>query len=143
MNMLKKQWKLWMLTLVMLVFTSGVVLAAPKSDIGIIDTQQVLQAHPDMEGARQKMQLEEQRAQQDFETNAKDLANEAKEQYIQNLQQKLAKLQQEMMEPIGKKIDAAIKKVAESKGLSVVLDRSGVVRGGTDITQDVIKEIVK
>lgn len=141
--MMNKQWKLWILTLVMVVFTSGVALAAPKSDIGVIDTQRILQAHPDMQGAQQKMQLEEQRAQQDFEANAKNLPDAEKEKYIQKLQQNLAKIQQDTMEPIAKKIDEVIKKIASSKGLSIVLNSSGVVTGGQDITEDVLKEIAK
>ena len=141
--MLKKQWKLWLLTLMMVIFTSGVVLAAPKTDIGIIDTQRILQAHPAMDGVRQKMQLEEQRAQQDFETNAKSLTDAEKEKYIQKLQDNLVKMQEEMMDPIISKIDAAIVKIAESKGLTIVLNNNGVVRGGQDITQEVITEISK
>lgn len=141
--MLKKQWKLWILTLLLVVLASGVALAAPKSYIGVINTQKVLDTHPDMEGANQKMQLEEQRAQQDFAANAKDLPEAEKEQYIQKLQEQLSQVQQTVMEPIAKKLDAAIQKVADSKGLTIVLNTTGVVRGGQDITEDVIKELGK
>ena len=45
------------------------------------------------------------------------------------------------MEPIKQDIDDNIKKVAEAKGLQVVLDKSAVVYGGTDVTQDVINKL--
>ena len=131
------------LTFVMCFALMSPAMAKAQGNIGIIDTQKILQAHPDMEGARQKMQLEEQKAKQDYEDNGKSLPEAEKEQYIQKLQQQLAKMEHETMGPIGTQIDAAIKKVAEEKGLTVVLDKGGVITGGTDITEDVVKEISK
>ena len=131
------------LTFVMCFALMSPAMAKAQGNIGIIDTQKILQAHPDMEGARQKMQLEEQKAKQDYEDNAKDLPDAEKQQYIQKLQQQLAKMEHETMGPIGTQIDAAIKKVAEVKGLTVVFDKGEVITGGTDITEDVVKEISK
>ena len=131
------------LTLIMCFALMSPVMAKAQGNIGIIDTQKILQAHPDVEGARQKMQLEEQKAKQDYEENAKNLPDAEKEQYIQKLQQQLAKMEHETMGPIGTQIDAAIKKVVEEKGLTVVLDKGNVITGGTDITEDVVKEISK
>ena len=45
------------------------------------------------------------------------------------------------MDPVLKKIEAAIKKVADKKGLSVVVEKSTVVYGGVDITDDVAKSM--
>ena len=45
------------------------------------------------------------------------------------------------MEPIENSIQDAVKKVAEKKGLSVVIEKGAVVYGGQDVTQDVIKEL--
>lgn len=47
------------------------------------------------------------------------------------------------MEPFQKSIEDSVKSVAEAKGLSVVLEKSSVVYGGQDITQDVIKKLSK
>ena len=47
------------------------------------------------------------------------------------------------MEPMAKSVAESVKKVAEEKGLSVVLEKGAVVYGGTDITQDVIKQVSK
>ena len=56
---------------------------------------------------------------------------------MQRLQQK----NEELMEPIENSIQDAVKKVAEKKGLSVVIEKGAVVYGGQDVTQDVIKEL--
>ena len=42
-----------------------------------------------------------------------------------------------------KSIDAAVKKIADNKGLAVVIAKDAVVYGGQDITDDVVKEITK
>ena len=52
------------------------------------------------------------------------------------LQQK----EQDLLAAIQKKLDDAVKQVAEAKGLSVVLDKNAVVYGGQDITDDVMKK---
>jgi outer membrane protein len=45
------------------------------------------------------------------------------------------------MDPVIKNIEAAIKKVADKKGLSVVVDKNTVIYGGTDITDEVSKSM--
>ena len=50
---------------------------------------------------------------------------------------------QDLLDPVQKKIEAAVKSVAEAKGLSVVLVKDSVVYGGQDITQDVVKKLSK
>ena len=59
------------------------------------------------------------------------------------VQQRLAQKNQELMEPFQKSIENSVKSVAEAKGLSVVLEKSSVVYGGQDITQDVINKLSK
>ena len=45
------------------------------------------------------------------------------------------------MEPLLKKVEEQIKKVADKKGLSVVVDKSTVIFGGVDITDEVAKSL--
>ena len=40
-------------------------------------------------------------------------------------------------------IEDAVKKVADQKGLAVVITKEAVIYGGQDITQDVIKALAK
>ena len=71
------------------------------------------------------------------------MSEEEKANFYQQTQEKLAQKQQALIEPIQKKVEAEVKAVAESKGLQVVIDKSAVVYGGTDITQDVIRKMAK
>jgi len=48
-----------------------------------------------------------------------------------------------LVEPIRRAVEASIKKVADKKGLAVVIDKMAVVYGGQDITQDVIADLGK
>ena len=50
---------------------------------------------------------------------------------------------QDLLDPVQKKIEDAVKSVAEAKGLSVVLVKDSVIYGGQDITQDVVKKLSK
>jgi outer membrane protein len=68
--------------------------------------------------------------------------NEKRDYYAQT-QQRLQQKNQELMERITKSVEESVKKVAEQKGLSVVLDKGAVVYGGVDITQDVLKQVSK
>ena len=79
-------------------------------------------------------------AKSDFDAKAPSLNDQDKEKYYQELQQGLMQKQQSMLLPIYDKIEAAVKAVADEKGLSIVIDKSTVVYGGLDITEDVKKK---
>ena len=58
---------------------------------------------------------------------------------LQNVQTSMK--EKELMDPVLKKIETTIKKVADKKGLSVVVDKNTVVYGGLDITDEVSKAL--
>lgn len=64
-----------------------------------------------------------------------------KQRYYAQLQDRLAQKEREVMAPVLDKVTAAIKKVADSKGLTIVVDKQTVLYGGVDITDDVIKNL--
>jgi len=121
---------------------SGIASAA-SSNVGVVDYRQVGSSHPQLQSANAEMQKAVQDAQKEFEEKSKNMSDQEKNDYYQQTQQRLQQKNQELMEPIQKSIEENVKKVAEKKGLSVVLDKSAVVYGGTDITQDVINSISK
>ena len=45
------------------------------------------------------------------------------------------------MDPLLKQINDTIQKIAQKKGLSVVVDKSSVIYGGADITDEVAKAL--
>lgn len=87
------------------------------------------------------MQKEVKAASDEFKEKSANMNDKDRQEYYQQTQQRLANKQKELLQPIFNKIDEAIKSVAEAKGLSVVLDKSSVVYGGQDITNDVIQKM--
>lgn len=120
---------------------TGGVASAASSAVGVIDYRQVMSQHPGLEAANAQMQKEVETAQQDFEAKSAEMNDQQKAEYYQQTQQRLAQKQADLIDPLSKQVEATVKTVAESKGLSVVIDKGVVVYGGQDITQDVIKKL--
>lgn len=124
---------------------SGSKLAAaagnPSSNIGVVNSNLVFQQHPDLAKIDQQMQGEVDQAKKDFEAKSATMNDKEKQDYYSQTQQRLQLKQQELIAPIRDQINAGIKSVADAKGLTIVIDKSTVVYGGQDITDDVVKQI--
>ena len=94
-----------------------------------------------MATAQAAMQAEVEQAKKDFDEKTATMNDKEKQDYYAQVQQRLTLKQQELITPIFDKVTAAIKAVADAKGLAVVLDKNNVVYGGQDITDDVMKKI--
>lgn len=116
--------------------------AASSSNVGVVDFSQfgTLKIVTD---SQDQMQEKVKAAQADFEAKAASMSDAEKQQYYQQTMERLQKEQEDMMAPIQKQIDEAVKAVAEAQGLTVVLRKESVVYGGKDITQDVVKKLSK
>ncbi|SFL62140.1 OmpH family outer membrane protein [Pelosinus propionicus] len=112
-----------------------------SSKIGVVNHQLLVSQHPDMEKAQQTMQAEVEQAKKDFEEKSATMNDKEKQDYYAQVQQRLTLKEQELINPVFEKVDAAIKAVADAKGLSVVMDKGNVVYGGQDITAEVGKKI--
>ena len=117
--------------------------SAASSNVGVIDYRQVMSQHPDLSSANEQMQKAVADAKQEFESKSANMADQEKAEYYQQTQQRLSQKNQEIFEPLQKSVEESVKSVAEAKGLSVVLEKSAVVYGGNDITQDVIAKMAK
>ena len=122
---------------------AGIASAASSVNVGVVDREQVLSQHPDGESFTSQMQAAVTEVQKDFEEKSQGMTDQEKADYYRQCQQRLSQKQSELMEPILKSVDDTIKKVADAKGLSVVIEKAAVVYGGTDITQDVISRLTK
>ncbi len=122
-------------------FNGGVASAAPNSAIGVVNYQMLVSQAPDLATVRASMQSEIQNTRKEFDEKSKNMNAEEKERYYKQLQERLSNKEKEMMDPIIKTIETAIKKVADKKGLSVVVDKNTVIYGGTDITDEVSKSM--
>ena len=122
---------------------SGVASAASSVNVGVVDADLILSQHPDVQNFQTQMNAAIAEVQKDFEEKSKGMTDQEKSDYYIQCQQRLAQKQNELMEPIKKSVNDTIKKVADSKGLSVVIEKAAVVYGGTDITQDVVSRLTK
>lgn len=115
--------------------------AGTSANVGIVNYQLLISQHPDTAAAEQTMNAAVAQAKSDFDAKSVNMSDQEKQAYYQQLQQGLQQKNQELVGPINDKVMAAVKAVADAKGLTVVLDKSNVVYGGQDITDDVMKAI--
>ena len=123
--------------------TGNIASAASSSSVGIIDYQQVMAAHPDVQNLQTQMETAINDVKKEFDEKSAGMSDQEKADYYRQCQERLAQKQQELLEPISNAVDNAIKKVADKKGLAVVIDKMAVIYGGQDITAEVIAELGK
>ncbi len=113
-------------------FGSAVASAASsESAIGVVNYQVLVSQSPRLEQIRSDMQKAIADTRKEFDNNSQNMNDEEKERYYKQLQERLA----------NKEINNTIKKIADKKGLKVVVDKATVVYGGTDITDEVAKAL--
>lgn len=123
--------------------TGNVASAASSSNVGIIDSRQVMAAHPSVQSLQGQMETAINDVRKEYEEKSAGMNDQEKADYYRQCQERLAQKQEELLAPIEQSIQAAIKKVADKKGLAVVIDKVAVIYGGQDITQEVIAELGK
>ena len=122
---------------------SGIASAASNGNVGVVDRDQVMAQHPNGQNVENQMRAAITEVQKDFEEKSAGMSDQEKQDYYRQCQLRLQQKQQELIEPMIKSIDDAVKKTADAKGLSVVVDKAVVVYGGTDITNDVVSRLKK
>ena len=114
---------------------------AASSESAIVNYQMLVAQSPDLSKVNEAMNKEIESAQKDFNEKSKTMNEAEKRKYYTQTQERLANKQKELMDPVLKKIEASIKKIADKKGLAVVVDKNTVVFGGVDITDEVAKSM--
>jgi outer membrane protein len=113
----------------------------PPSSVGFVDQSQI-DSVPSLKAANddfQKFQaVQMQLAQQKLKAAKTDADRQA---VLKDYQAALADKQKQEIEPLVDKTRDAIADVAKKKGLLLVIDRSNLIYGGTDITSDVTSEL--
>lgn len=117
--------------------------AAPVAtgQTGVVDYQYLVDHHPDAAKALAALRAEEASAQKQFKAKAPSLNEKQRQELEQKLSGGILQKRQALLKPITTSVDAAIKAVADSKGLAIVLEKRAVAFGGTDITKDVLKKL--
>lgn len=115
--------------------------ATSESAVGVVNYQMLVTQSPDLAKVRSAMEAEVESAKKDFDEKSASMNDQEKQRYYQQLQERIANKEKELMDPLLKNIEAAIKKVADKKGLTVVVEKNNVVYGGVDITDEVSKSM--
>ena len=115
--------------------------ASSSSNIGVVNYQMLISQSPDAAKAQEAMQVEVDQAKKDFDEKTATMNEKEKQDYYTQVQQRLSLKNQELVAPVYSKVDAAIKAVADAKGLTVIMDKGNVVYGGQDITDEVGKKL--
>lgn len=119
--------------------------------VALINVEQVVAVSPEVVALREERQSEVNEL-QEFMKTAESKINAAKGKEKAELQKiygdEFAKKQQEMQKRYAEKLQAfddymtgVIEKIAAQGGYKVVLNKTAVVAGGTDITEDVVKAV--
>ncbi|MGH7737309.1 MAG: OmpH family outer membrane protein [Candidatus Tyrphobacter sp.] len=114
-----------------LLATAALAGCAPSSPVGTLDVARIVQNWTTYQGYQAQLMMQEQTIAQSHESNAQKAAQ------AQNLQRVFAKYNAQLIADI----QHATAKVAQEKGLKLVLTREGVGYGGVDITPDVEKAL--
>jgi outer membrane protein len=119
-------------------------MASAADVMGCVDPQKIMFQHPKFAQVQKQVKDIMAKKQQEAKTAIdKETDDKKKAQLFQTKRQEAANEERKLMEPLFKDINLAIRKVATAKKITVVVDKSAVFYGGTDITQDVITELKK
>lgn len=136
---MKKYFLALLMTLALSLGTMGSAFAAEM--VGYVNVDRVFRNHPDMKATMSVLQLERQKAQQEFEQKAPGLDDKGKQELGQKLSEQVDKKEASLLNPIRSAIRKAIGEVAKSHGIANVVDASVMVYGGTDLTDEVIAQV--
>lgn len=109
--------------------------------VGYVNRQQVFSSYPGIENLMNQIQNLRIEAQKDYDARSKDLPDAERKTLNDTIAREEAQKEDALMKPVGDKIEASIKAVAEEKGLTVIIDAATVVYGGIDITADVAAKV--
>ena len=117
--------------------------AAPKPDvIGVIDSQLIVSKHPKFEETVKRLQqMMRQKESEAMAAIEKEPNEEKKAQIFQAKRMEAAREEQQMMDPIYKDCQEAVRVVANRRNVTVVLEKNSVYFGGQDITVHVVQQL--
>lgn len=115
--------------------------AQPEQTVGYIDRQQVFASYPGIQDIMNRIQSMRAEAQKDYDARGKDLPDAERKALSDTIAREEDRKEDALMKPVGEKIEASIKAVAEEKGLTAIIDAGVMMYGGIDITADVIAKV--
>ncbi|WP_296953886.1 OmpH family outer membrane protein [uncultured Dialister sp.] len=118
--------------------------AAPTTDIGVVDQREVISSNGQLAIDYQtKMKQTAEEMQKDFDAKSAGMSDADKEKLFADMQQQFNQKRTAIEKDMEDQVTGAVKSVASKKGLSLVVDKSAVIYGGTDITREVSEALNK
>ena len=131
-------------TAIVFVLAAGGAANAAVDSVGVIDMYEVTNNHPKMNDAKAQLATISRQKETEAKAAADKESDPAKKaQIVQAKRMELAREEQKIMDPIFRDCQRAVREVAVNKKLTLVLNKSVVLIGGSDITQDVIQQLAK
>lgn len=109
--------------------------------IGYVDMARAVDSHPRRQASERALQEFFQAKQREFQQRARGLSAVQRQELDRQLQQQFVKKREELIGGLDKDIRAAVETVAKEQGISIVLERTVVLYGGTDLTDAVIAKL--
>ena len=115
---------------------------ASSETVGVVDRGEILNNHPNLPNVRQQLATIARQKENEAKLAAdKETDTAKKAQAVQAKRMELAQEEQQLMAPIYRDCEQAVREIAVKKKLTLVLDKFVVLIGGVDITQDVIQQL--
>jgi outer membrane protein len=117
---------------------------APKAapvKIACLDRGEAFRQHPGAQEAFAAVMAERNRLQAEYNEKAKNLSPEERQRLSNELSAQAAAQEAELLKPIQADIDAAVDAVMAEGGYTIILEKNAVIRGGADITAQVVKKV--
>lgn len=144
--MLKNDWKKKAVAVAALAAASlplaGCATTPAPQKVAVVDYRVLMQHHPDRKAAEEDMM----KAYQELQKKASDQQNdesvpqEDRMKNLNELQQELMTKETNLFAPIKDDVDKKIDEVMKEKGYSSVFSKDALIRGGDDITSDVLRK---
>jgi outer membrane protein len=109
--------------------------------VGYVDMQRALDNHPRKASSERALQEFFQAKQREFQERSKSMTAFQRQELDRQLQQQILDKRNELLGGLDRELRAAVEVVAKQAGVTIVLDRSVVLYGGTDLTDAVIRQI--
>jgi len=124
-----------------LVLWTGTPVIGQSFTVGYVDMQKALDNHPRKSASERALQEFFQAKQREFQQRSRGMTPVQRQELDRQLQQQFLAKREELFSGLDRDIRQAVAKVAKDRGVSVVLDRTVVLYGGTDLTDAVIAQL--
>jgi len=109
--------------------------------IGYVHMARAVGSHPRRQASERALQEFFQAKQREFQQRTKGMNAVQRQELDRQLQQQFISKREELIGGLDKDLRSAVEKVAQERGVGIVLDRNVVLYGGTDLTDAVIAKL--